>query len=463
MSASVKGPLFYHFSLGSDDCYILKEISKFHVSQSLDSGVYCYTSQDGSVLTICNASPENIDLLIRTKFLSKPSKFTSVDLMYNKLTKMPDELSLHKESIANIGLSFNHFKFLPSLVFNFKHLIHLNIVQNQLSVIPKEIEKLCNLKVLILDNNRIRILPDELGKLKNLKLLSLGWNVLTSLPKTMKNLCSLRRLELHHNQIKMFPSVLCSSELHLDTLTMNNNRIQVVPKCAMNLISSLTYFNIDNNPITKKGVSNTDDSRRCGTLRVLILGESGSGKSSLTKALVDNADYITPNDKEQTDHTVGINQYYYSFDFEDKVCEISLWDFAGEKCYAMMNQRFISPGSLVWLVFNMKRYNTDTDESFEENIGIWLRGVIAKTGKPVLVWIIGTHADVCELAKQNDVQKHVETSLLSKFEDIPDIPVLVVSNAHDLRGHCELQKKLRSFPCHLRSSNLVGQTQRSVC
>ena len=185
----------------------------------------------------------------------------------------------------------------------------------------------------------------------------------------MKNRCLLRRLELHHNQFKVFPSVLCSLELGLDTLTMDNNRIQVVPESAKNLISSLTHFTIHNNPIQIKDsltffctdesfikiiLSHGNNCKPRGTLRVLILGRSGSGKTSLAKVVVGN-DYITPIDKEEIDHTVGIDQYSYRFGFEDKVYEISLWDFAGEKCYAMMNQMFISPGSLVWLVFNMRK------------------------------------------------------------------------------------------------------------
>ena len=451
--SAVKGPFFYHFLLGSDDCYILKEISKFHDSQILDSG---YTSQDGSALTICNASP---DCCICDLFPSKPSKLTSVDLMYNKLTEVPDVLSLHEESIANIGLSFNHYKCIPSPVFDFKHLIHLNIVQNQISFIPSDIEKLCNLKVLLLDNNRIRMLPDQLGKLKNLKILGLGWNILTSLPKTMKNLCSLRRLELHHNQFKVFPSVLCSSELQLDTLTMDNNRIQVVPESAKNLISSLTYFTIHCNPIQIKDsltffytdesfikiiLSHGKNSKPRGTLRVLILGRSGSGKSSLAKAVVGN-DYITPIDKEEIDHTVGIDQYSYRFGFEDKVYEISLWDFAGEKCYAMMNQMFISPGSLVWLVFNMHKYKIGDKECFENNIGIWLRGVRARMGNPV-VWIIGTHEDECG-SMAGKIKANVKKFLRDIFKDIC-VLVLSISNAHDLGGHDELKKKIKELPAH---------------
>ena len=389
--------------------------------------------------------------------------FRSVDLMHNKLTTIPDEVSHHKDSIVNVGLSFNRFKSIPLVLFDFKWLIHLNIVQNQLSCIPKEIGNFCNLKVLLLDNNRIRMLPDELGKLKNLKILGLGWNILTSLPTTMKNLCSLRRLELHHNQIKVFPSVLWSSELQLDTLTMNNNRIQVVPESAKALISSLTHFTIHNNPIQIKDsltFSNTNkvfietimspDNKRKprGTLRVLVLGMCGSGKTSLTKAVV-NSDYITPIDKGKIDHTVGIDLYSHRFSLRDNIYEISLWDFAGEKCYAMMNQMFLTRGSLVWLVFNMHKYTIGNKECFENNIGTWLRGVVARIKNPV-VWIIGTHADECG-SMAGKVKAKVKKYLRLTFKDIR-VLVLGVSNAHDLGGHDELNKKIMKLPTHQRFS-----------
>ena len=395
--------------------------------------------------------------------------FRLVDLMHNKLTTIPDEVSHHKDSIVNVGLSFNHFKSIPLVLFDFKWLIHLNVVQNQLSCIPKEIGNFCNLKVLLLDNNRIRMLPDELGKLKNLKILGLGWNILTSLPKTMKNLCSLHRLELHHNQIKVFPSVLCSSDLQLDTLTMNNNRIQVVPESAKNLISSLTHFTIHSNPIQIKDsltFSNTNalfietimspdnKSKPRGTLRVLIVGRSGSGKTSLTKAVV-NSDYITPIDKEEIDHTVGIDLHSHRFSLGDNIYEISLWDFAGEKCYAMMNQMFLTRGSLVWLVFNMHKYTIGNKECFENNIGTWLRGVVARIKNPV-VWIIGTHADECG-SMAGKVKANVKKYLRLIFKDIPDIPVLVVSNAHDLGGHDELHEKIMELPTHQAFSASFGE------
>ena len=389
--------------------------------------------------------------------------------MHNKLTTIPDEVSHHKDSIVNVGLSFNHFKSIPLVLFDFKQLIHLNVVQNQLSCIPKEIGNFCNLKVLLLDNNRIRMLPDELGKLKNLKILGLGWNILTSLPKTMENLCLLRRLELHHNQFKVFPSVLCSSKLQLASLTMNNNRIQVVPESAKNLITSRIHITIHNNPIQIKDsltFSNTNkvfietimspDNKRKprGTLRVLVLGMCGSGKTSLTKAVV-NSDYITPIDKEEIDHTVGIDLYSHTFGLGDNIYEISLWDFAGEKCYAMMNQMFLTHGSLVWLVFNMCEYNIDDKKCFENNIGTWLRGVVARIKNPV-VWIIGTHADEC-VSMAGKVKANVEKYLRLIFKDIPDIPVLVVSNAHDLGGHDELHKKIKELPAHQAFSASFGE------
>ena len=63
------------------------------------------------------------------------------------------------------------------------------------------------------------------------------------------------------------------------------------------------------------------------------------------------------------------------------------------------------------------------------------------------------------------VKANVEKYLRYIFKDIL-VLVIVVSNAHDLGGHGELNEKiklLKHFLFYLRSSNLIGQLQRSVC
>lgn len=452
----------------------------FHQSTKiqLDSGDYCYISQDHSTLTICNALIDKID---SENVWSSCKNLKLVDFTHNKLNTIPDQLLLYKDSIISIGLASNCFKMISPLLFKFKELVHLNMIQNQLTIIPSNIKSFSNLRNLLLDNNNIRVLPCEISDLANLEILGLSFNLLISLPQSISKLHRLKRLELHHNHFKVYPSVLYSADLSaLMILTLDNNRIQIVPDEAKHLISKRSIkFTIHSNPIQIKGavldpsdnskligmiIANDNRSeRQRGTLRVLVIGESCSGKSSLVRALVDRNNYITPVDTEKVDHTVGINNYFYRFRNNGIVYELNLWDFAGEKCYAMMNQIFISSGSLVWIVYDMSKY-IDDRKHFEDNIGTWLRAVIARIGTPV-VWIIGTHADKCQQADR--VKANVEKFLIEAFENMKSstntcvlnldliehsINIFSISNACDLNGHKNLHRKIEELPVQMEFS-----------
>ena len=69
--------------------------------------------------------------------------------------------------------------------------------------------------------------------------------------------------------------------------------------------------------------------------------------------------------------------------------------------------------------------------------------MLARIKNPV-VWIIGTHADECG-SMAGKVKANVKKYLRLIFKDIP-VLVLGVSNAHDLGGQDELNKKIKELP-----------------
>jgi len=81
----------------------------------------------------------------------------------------------------------------------------LNLSNNQIKILPPEIDKLSNLRILNLDNNQITTLPPEIDKLSNLQELYLYNNQITILPPEIGNLSQLQKLYLHNNQITMLP------------------------------------------------------------------------------------------------------------------------------------------------------------------------------------------------------------------------------------------------------------------
>jgi len=67
-------------------------------------------------------------------------------------------------------------EYLPNELFNLKTLITLNLSNNKIKEIDKQIENLVNLKDLNLENNDIADLPKEILKLSNLSRLNLNGN-----------------------------------------------------------------------------------------------------------------------------------------------------------------------------------------------------------------------------------------------------------------------------------------------
>ncbi|WP_420865426.1 leucine-rich repeat domain-containing protein, partial [Leptospira weilii] len=120
-------------------------------------------------------------------------------------------ISLRKVTLGIIGLLFflllvGVYKFtkirkqtydnLTEALQNTMNVGILNLENNELRILPKEIGQLESLELLDLSNNELRILPKEIGQLRNLKTLHLLNNRLRTLPKEIRQLQNLRTLYL---------------------------------------------------------------------------------------------------------------------------------------------------------------------------------------------------------------------------------------------------------------------------
>ena len=81
-----------------------------------------------------------------------------------------------------LNLSNNNLTSLPKEIGNLKQLLQLFLYDNKLTSLPKEIGDLNQLEVLNVRNNQLTSVPKEIGDLKQLKELDLGDNQLTSVP-----------------------------------------------------------------------------------------------------------------------------------------------------------------------------------------------------------------------------------------------------------------------------------------
>jgi len=103
-------------------------------------------------------------------------------------------------SLTSLNIENNQLTELPKEIGNLTRLTSLNIKNNQLTELPKEIGNLTSLIWFGIENNQLTELPKEIGNLTSLTSLNIKNNQLTELPKEIGNLTSLTWLGIENNK-----------------------------------------------------------------------------------------------------------------------------------------------------------------------------------------------------------------------------------------------------------------------
>ena len=428
-----------------------------------------------------------------------------LNLMMNKLEKLPRQLLKFKDSITLVCIQNNRFKEIPEILYEFKKMEHLNMHGNLLPSIPERFKEFIHLSRIHLGDNDLDHLPDVFENLKQLKEANFQNNNLTRLPKSFSQLCELESLDISHNAFIKFPeSILPLKKLKI--LNVEWNRLHKISpsrdvkydvyQATFEFIGHLSDLQLKGNPLrlqSHEGIKEKSDKeilkvlqnaknfkylseiKPTRSLRVNVLGESGAGKTSVVQAFAHDK-YVIPTTKKDHKHTVGIERYIVPVEMEGKIIQLHIWDHAGDDEYAMMNDLFISERSLVWIVVNMRVYSP---KDYHHFIGKWLYQVMTHNTKPV-VWIICTHKDECnkdscskniegirEFTKglcksfRSSLEKKIEQAKSEGFKlkeldelqkkNVPNfleknMEVILLSNSYDFYGHEKLNELLRSLP-----------------
>lgn len=137
-------------------------------------------------------------------------------------------------SLVTVDLSGNVLNEIPKTLLQ-ESLIALNLATNRIKMIPDEIEKATNLKVLRISENFLDEISGKIGVLVRLESLDLCLNLLKRLPPEMGNLSSLKRLNLVAN---LFLTELPLSFCGLSNLEQFNFELTPIPYDQIVLICS---------------------------------------------------------------------------------------------------------------------------------------------------------------------------------------------------------------------------------
>jgi len=146
------------------------------------------------------------------EILSLADSLEILDLSNNQLTSLPKELA-QLTQLKIIFASNNLFETLPEVLGQCENLEMVGFKSNQINQVPENALP-PKLRWLILTDNRIEVLPDSIGERPNLQKLALAGNKLNRLPLTMAKLSNLELVRISANKLTECPTQL----LHLPKL-----------------------------------------------------------------------------------------------------------------------------------------------------------------------------------------------------------------------------------------------------
>jgi internalin A len=291
-------------------------------------------------------------------------------LRNNQLNQVPSEIgqltNLHK-----LYLNENQLSHLPAEIGQLTNLQELYLRKKQLSHLPAEIGQLTNLHKLYLNENEISHLPAEIGQLTNLQKLYLDSNLLDEIPPEIGQLTSFQELDLSNNKLKRLPTEICQLT-NLKTLnvadvpTLQTPPPEIITRGTADILAFLRELQESSTPRYES--------------KLLLVGEGGTGKSSILRALRND----TFDSNLSTTHGIEVDRLQLSSPHHEIM--LNTWDFGGQQIYHATHQFFLTKRSLYMVVWNA-RLGVQ-----QGRLDYWLETIKAHApDTPVL--LVATHVD----------------------------------------------------------------------
>eukprot|EP01127_Copromyxa_protea_P004588 TRINITY_DN1443_c0_g1_i2.p1 TRINITY_DN1443_c0_g1~~TRINITY_DN1443_c0_g1_i2.p1 ORF type:complete len:1061 (-),score=156.00 TRINITY_DN1443_c0_g1_i2:321-3503(-) len=238
-----------------------------------------------------------------------------------------------------------------------------------------------NLTSLILSTNGIKSLDASffllLASYPRLTHLDLSENKISELPIEISSLSQLKHLDLSRNNLNSLPPGIASLR-NLKTLNIRHTPLgQIVPE-----------------EIQKKGIKQVlqyhkdwkEPSKSWSTLKLLVLGQEGVGKTSIIRSLQKKSKEETPTQEE------GITIQNWK---SPKGINFLIYDFAGHEVFYPTHQLFLNDKAIYVIVFKLPGLNEGRVEYWLKRIKLMKR----KNGAFPPVITVGTHLDHFEVTK----------------------------------------------------------------
>lgn len=275
----------------------------------------------------------------------------------------------------------------------------MSFFSNQLTAIPDSLVQLPGLQELNVSNNQIRVIPDSLGQFASLRNLALWGNQIAAIPDSFGGLERLEELNLSRNQLTAIPDAVAQLK-SLRKLDLSYNQVAAVPEFLAQL-GKLKKLNLDGNPLPEeifaalKGgaasfirylQSTAAKKVYPRTIKLVLLGEPRSGKTTLLEALKGNPHPCDPSRKE----TIGVNVVSIEkpHPVDGKPMYLSVWDFAGQHMEHATHQFFLTENAIYLILWNARQ----GAESGKRDVWYWLELLKMRVRNPKFL-LVATHIE----------------------------------------------------------------------
>ncbi|XP_013379138.1 malignant fibrous histiocytoma-amplified sequence 1 homolog [Lingula anatina] len=354
--------------------------------------------------------------------IGKLTTLKSLDLSNNQLTVLPASVCALPH-IENLDLQFNKLSSLPADIGKLTTLKSLDLSSNQLTKLPASVRALPHIENLDLNFNKLSSLPADIGKLTTLTCLDLSYNQFTDLPASVCALPHIEKLNLKGNKLPSLP-ISVSKMVTLKYLDISSNNITHLP----HQLASLTLYvlNVDDNLIQQPPMSvceagqeaifrylielRESEAVESCRLQLNLLGETGSGKTSLARSLRRGIPVLT----DVADRTRVVEQSLW--EIEGNI-SFNINDFGGHEVYRVGHRIFISQNSIVLVTFDLSTYDPRSSSYFRQHIGVWI-DMVQSHNPGVTIALVGTHLDktdeVTSKAVCASVQEVIESERIKR-------------------------------------------------
>ncbi|KAH7817194.1 Rab1e [Monocercomonoides exilis] len=126
--------------------------------------------------------------------------------------------------------------------------------------------------------------------------------------------------------------------------------------------------------------------------KILIIGDSGVGKSSILTRFADD------NFSESYISTIGVDFKFRTVEIDGKIVKLQIWDTAGQDRFRTITASYYRGADGIIVV-----YDTTSNESFI-NVSSWLGEVDKSISDPIVKLLVGNKCDLVAQRRVSEVE-----------------------------------------------------------